>query len=89
MKSLKVGSRFQFTRKIELNDEYLRQYFPERKVLWMTSDNFLRSSLSSLLIFDCMGAIFRKLCATFAICATFGPIWVRNGHSLFLCGHYT
>jgi len=34
LKSLKVG--FQFTREIALNNEYLNQYFPARKVFWMT-----------------------------------------------------
>jgi len=37
-------------------------------------------------IFDCMRAILKKLCATFAICATFGPIWVRNGPDVFCRG---
>ena len=27
-------------------------------------------------MFDCMRAILRKLCATFAICSTFGLIWI-------------
>jgi len=36
LKSLKVGSRFQFTREIALNDKNVSQYFTEPKVLRMT-----------------------------------------------------
>jgi len=32
----KIWSRFHLTRKIALNEEYLSQFCPDRKVLWMT-----------------------------------------------------
>ena len=38
----KVCSRFHFTREIALNDEYLRQFFPDCKVFWITLKPLLR-----------------------------------------------
>ena len=32
-KNLQMESRFQFTREIALNNEYLSKHFPDRKVL--------------------------------------------------------
>jgi len=86
-KSLKVGSRFQFTREIALNDKYLSQYFPKRKVrfIWMTLKQLLKIYIK-LSKFDCMKAIFRKLRASFAICATSSPIWGRHGPNTLLHG---
>jgi len=45
-----------FIREITLNDEYLSQFLPERKVLWMTSEN-LFDIFMKLPIFDSIRAI--------------------------------
>jgi len=39
----KIWSRFHFTREIALNDEYLSQFFPDCKVLWMTFEQIFES----------------------------------------------
>ena len=80
-----MGSWFLFTREITLNNKYLSQYFPERKVLLMTLEELFKIFIK-VLMFDCMTVIFKKLCANFAICATFGVIWVRNGPDIFFRG---
>ena len=35
-----------FTREITLKNEYLSQFLPDRKVLWMTLEQLFRSSLN-------------------------------------------
>jgi len=55
--NFKIWSRFHFTREIELNDEYLSQFCPDRKVLWMTLEQLFKIFMKFTVI-DCIRAIF-------------------------------
>jgi len=46
LKCSKVGSCFHFTSEIALNDEYLKQFFPDHKSFKWHENNFLKSSLN-------------------------------------------
>ena len=70
----KIWSRFHFTREIALNDEYLSQFFPDRKVLWMTLEQLFEIFIK-LDMFDCIGAIFTYL---HGASLSLGPFWVRK-----------
>ena len=52
-----VCSRFHFTCQITLNFEYLSQFFPDRKVLWMTLEQLCKIFMK-FNTFDCIQAIF-------------------------------
>jgi len=53
----KIWSRFHFTRAIALNDEYLSQFFADRKVLWMTFEQLFEIFIK-FDVFDCTRVIF-------------------------------
>jgi hypothetical protein len=70
----KIWSRFHFTREIALNDEYLSQFFPDRKVLWMTLEQLFEIFIK-FKWFDCIGEIFTYL---HGASLTLGLFWVRK-----------
>jgi len=49
-----------FTREIALNDEYLRQFFPDRRVLWMTLKQLFEILVKGDM-FDCIRTILTYL----------------------------
>jgi len=57
-----------------LNDEYLSQFFPDRKVLWMTWRQLFKIFIK-FNMFDCIGAIFTYL---HGASSTLGPFLVRK-----------
>ena len=65
---------FTFTREITLNDEYLSQFLPCRKVLSMTSKELFEICIK-LTVSDCIRALF-----TYAheVSLTSDPFWVRK-----------
>jgi len=52
----------------------LSQFFPDRKVLWMTTKPLLKISIK-FNMFDCIGAVFTYVHGT---SSTLGPVWVRK-----------
>jgi len=70
----KIWSRFHLTCEIALSDEYLSQFFSDRKVLWMTLEQLFEIFMT-FSMFDGMGAIFTYL---HGASLTLGLFWVSK-----------
>ena len=53
----KIWSRLHFTSEIALDDEHISQFFPDRKVLWMTLEQLFEIFIK-FNTFDCIRTIF-------------------------------